>query len=120
MADGRLTFGHAKVLAGFADDPAKQDKLARAVLESGLSVRALEALAGGGRPGAGGAATTAKAETKSQHVQDLERRLTERLGVRVRIRPGRKKNRGKLVIDYYSLEDFDRLLEAFGLSELEA
>jgi len=110
---GSLSFGHAKVLAGLAGDAARQTRLARAVVAKGLSVRQLEDLV--------------KAETergpakegqthieKSRYLSDVERQLSERVGTKVMIRPGRGKHSGRIVIEYYSLEDFDRVIEALG------
>jgi ParB family chromosome partitioning protein len=45
-------------------------------------------------------------------MEDLEGRLRERLGTRVRIQE--RGGRGKMVIDFYSREDFDRILEILG------
>ena len=50
---------------------------------------------------------------------DLEGQLTEAIGARVHIRPGRGKHSGRIVIEYHGLEDFDRIAAAFGL-ELES
>jgi len=33
----------------------------------------------------------------------------------VAVRPGRSKNAGRIVIDYYSLEDFDRISGTLGV-----
>ncbi len=38
------------------------------------------------------------------------------IGTRVRIHPGRAKNTGRIVIDFYSLDDFDRISGDLGLS----
>ena len=57
---------------------------------------------------------------KPPYILDLEERLTRRLGTRVSIHPGRAKNTGKIVVDYYSLEDFDRIGSALGLAESDA
>ena len=44
------------------------------------------------------------------HVAELERQLQTALGTRVSIRTnGRKMHRGKIIIEFYSLDDFDRI-----------
>jgi hypothetical protein len=59
-------------------------------------------------------AAAKKGTTKTQHVQDLERQLTQSIGTRISIRPGRAKNTGRIMIEYYSLEDFYRITESLG------
>jgi len=39
-----------------------------------------------------------------------------RRGTRVLIQPGRAKNTGRISVDYYSLDDFDRISAALGLT----
>ena len=46
------------------------------------------------------------------NAKDAERELERSLGVRARIYD--RKGKGKVVLEYKSLEDFDRILEAFG------
>ncbi len=51
-----------------------------------------------------------KAADKSPEIRTLETDLQHLLGTKVELRTG-KQNRGSLVIHYYSLDDFDRILE---------
>ncbi len=107
----QLSLGHAKTLLAITNLP-KRHHLATLAVRRGWSVRDLErqvAAAGrrAGPPPAPGPASPA-------HHQDLERRLSEHLGTRVVIQQGRKKNRGRLVIEFYSLDQFDGLLERLG------
>jgi len=118
IASGALSFGHAKVLATHAADPQKQIDLARKVVDEGLSVRHLELLASlrppGSSPGAEPADNSAPTGRKSQHIVDLERQISRTIGTRVTIWPRRTKNRGRIVLEYNSLDDFDRITEALG------
>jgi len=113
VRDGELTFGHAKVLAGLVNNPDRQTKLAKKVVAKGLSVRNLEQLVAG-------TATQIPlsqkktAITKSAYIRNLEEQLTHSVGTRVQVKPGRKKNTGSIVIDYYSLDDFDRIAGSLG------
>lgn len=112
LRKGELTFGHAKVLAGLVNQPEKQAKLARKIVAKGLSVRNLEQLvAGAGQPQE---TTTKVSAAKPAYLRDLEEQLTHSVGTRVHVKPGRKKNTGKIVIDYYNLDDFDRISSALG------
>jgi ParB family chromosome partitioning protein len=114
---GRLTFGHAKVLASLAGNAARQDRLAQRVISRGLSVRKLEELVKQDK-GEGAAEPDSDKQGQSSrpaYIVDLERQLAEAVGTRVSIRPGRRPHTGRVVIEYYSLEDFDRIVETFGL-----
>jgi ParB family chromosome partitioning protein len=46
------------------------------------------------------------------NLREAERRLEQVLGTRVRIKD--RKGRGKVMIEYHTLDDFDRILEALG------
>jgi ParB family chromosome partitioning protein len=118
VARGILSAGHAKVLVGVTD-AARQDLLANQTVSEGLSVRRLEELvnvvlaapAGGVVEVAG---HTRALTAKSPHVVELEQQLSHKLGTKVRIFPSKKKNTGKIVIQYFSLDEFDRMVEKFG------
>jgi ParB family chromosome partitioning protein len=122
VSRGILSAGHAKVLAGVTD-PAMQDALANRAVTEGLSVRKLEEAvnappavisAGEGGPEmtevAGHTRTLA---AKSPHVIELEQDLSRKLGTKLRIFPSKKKNTGKIMIQYFSLDEFDRIVERF-------
>ncbi|MBI4844781.1 MAG: ParB/RepB/Spo0J family partition protein [Nitrospirae bacterium] len=104
IAEGSLSMGHAKALLQI-DDPAAQTAAAKKIIQNGLSVREAEAL---GRK-------TSKTRPRPKPGRDpqiasLEEKLIQSLGTKVRlIHKGKK--RGKIEIEYYSLEELDRLLE---------
>ena len=50
------------------------------------------------------------------HLDDVERRLGEHLGTKVRIQPGRTKGSGKLVIEFFTHDQFEGLLERLGFA----
>ena len=50
----------------------------------------------------------------SAHVQDLEKSFARHLGMRVQIRPSAAKGKGRVVIHYASLDQFDTLLSRLG------
>lgn len=97
---GTLSAGHARALLGAADP----ERLATIVAAKGLSVRQTEALA---------AATprdpsARRAAARDPDLAALERRLTERLGLKVAIRPDGKG--GQVTITYRDLDQLDGLL----------
>jgi ParB family chromosome partitioning protein len=121
LAEGTLSFGHAKLLASLNGNLPKQLRLARKVAKTGLSVRQLEAILAlsSDRPIGSIVTGTARGAGKPPYLRDLEDRLSQKLGTRVLIQPGRAKHSGRIAIDYYSLEDFDRISAILGL-EAEA
>jgi ParB family chromosome partitioning protein len=121
VAAGELTFGHAKVLASVPAAGGVQVGLARRAAREQLSVRDLERLAKAAAEGAGGEAETGRRppETRTAYVREVERQLSAAVGTKVLIRPGRGRHRGRIVIEYYSLDDFDRLVKLLG-AEIES
>jgi ParB family chromosome partitioning protein len=112
---GGLSFGHAKVIAGIVGNTALQLELAMRAQKEDLSVRQLEGLVSVNQA-AGQASVAAKVpRTKPPYVLDLQEQLTQAVGTRVAIVQGRSKNAGRIVIDYYSLDDFDRIAACLGL-----
>lgn len=113
VATESLGIGHAKVLLGVSDTHS-QILLAERVVAEDWSVRQLEgavaALKKGEKP-------APKVKMARPAVQDLEERLSTAIGTRVQIKEGRKRHAGRLVIDYYSLDDFQRIVARLGLVE---
>jgi ParB family transcriptional regulator, chromosome partitioning protein len=114
LLTGRLSFGHAKVLAGLAGRPAIQLALAGKAAARNLSVRQLEALVATENSAPGQAQQPTRRNTKQPYILDLEQQLTQTIGTRVTIRTGRAKNTGGITIEFYSLDDFDRITRALG------
>jgi ParB family chromosome partitioning protein len=111
VMEGRLSLGHAKVLAGVADI-LEQERLANLVVAQELSVRNLERLVQGADAPAGPAKAPA---APSAHLQDLEKSLSRQLGMRVQVRATAKKSKGRLILHYASLDQFDELLGRLGV-----
>ena len=99
--NGSLSAGHAKAILTI-DGRANQIDAARKIIKKGLSVREAESLSGKtSRP--------PKVKSKDPQISSLEEKLIKNLGTKVRIL--NKGKRGKIEIEYYSLEELDRLLE---------
>ena len=60
--------------------------------------------------------STAFAEDDAQRRarEELEKQLAEYLGTRVKLQLGRKKGSGRLVLDFYTLDQFDGLMQKIG------
>ena len=105
ISKGLVSTGHAKAILGLnADD--ERLRVANLVVKKGLSVRETEQIVS--RRSFGRRREEAK---KDNNITDIEARLQHALGTRVRISHGKK--RGTIVIEYYSAEDFNRLVGIF-------
>lgn len=111
VREGQLSAGHARVLAGL-DREADKVALARETLAKGYSVRQLEQLAALRREAEshGQAAHKVKnARPLPPELKELEGRVRETLGMRATLSGNAKK--GKIVLQYYSQEELERLYE---------
>jgi ParB family transcriptional regulator, chromosome partitioning protein len=111
---GQLSFGHAKVLAGLAGREGIQLALAGKAAARNLSVRQLEALVTAENSSDTNASPNKRRGNKAPYILDLEQQLTHAVGTRVTIRTGRAKDTGGITIEFYSLDDFDRITSALG------
>ncbi len=102
---GRLSFGHGKALLSLESVP-QQIRLTQMVLSNSLSVRELEVHIARTKPVRRMGARIPK--SKDPHVVDLEKRLQQNLGTRVKIVEGKK--RGRIQIEYFSPQDRERIL----------
>jgi ParB family chromosome partitioning protein len=107
VSRGTLAMGHARAILGIGDVQ-EQRRLARRIEKEGLSVRHVEKyVADYHKPGT--EATSLPHTPKPPHIRDLEDRLRMALGTRVTIFDN--SGRGKIVIDFFSPDDFDRVLQ---------
>lgn len=115
LADGRLSAGHARALIP-TDDPLK---LARIVVEKGLSVRETEKLAKSG-PEKPRAARAEVAADKDADTRALEQDLSANLGMKVAVKHDTNKESGTISISYKSLDQLDELCRMLSLSPADA
>lgn len=113
---GRLSMGHARCLLGVRSE-IEQERLAQASIQNELSVRALEEIVRRKRSkeSTSGQPQVVDERPRSAHLLDLQRRFEEALKTKVLIQEGRRKGRGRIVIEYYSLDDFDRISAQLGV-----
>jgi ParB family chromosome partitioning protein len=107
VAAGVLSAGHARALLGVADGEA-QDRLASRVVAEGISVRALEEIVALGDHVEDAPAAPRRRTPTSPALLDLADRLSDLFETRVKVDLGRSK--GKITIEYASLEDLDRII----------
>jgi len=116
VRENRLSVGHAKVILGLTDE--KQQKLAtERIIKEALNVRQTEGLVAklqtresrhGVKPG------VITPLPKDANVADLENRLRERCGTRVRLRY--KQGKGAIEISFFSDDELERILQILGVS----
>lgn len=115
ISSTKISTGHAKVLLMLKDGE-QQKNACNEVLRKGLTVRATEKLVNGilhppppkPEPGPG-------TDSVQQAIDAVEQRLMRHLTTNVSIRHTDKK--GKVEIDYYGVEDLNRILSLVGLEE---
>jgi ParB family chromosome partitioning protein len=105
LIDGRMSMGHARVLAGLAGKD-EQMALRDLILRRGLSVRQVEELA---KRQERASKSSPKSRELDDYIQSLAENLKRHLGTKVEIR--KKGKQGRIVIHFYSDEELDRLLE---------
>ena len=110
VAEGRLSAGHARALLG-TPDRAFQEALARKAAHEQLSVRAVEDAVRqrnqfGSQDGEGRSRPTSH-KLRPPGILELEELLADRLSTKVRVDMGA--NRGKVIIEFATLEDLERI-----------
>jgi ParB family chromosome partitioning protein len=105
LENGKLEMGHARALLTLNKND--QDALAAQIAAKELSVRQAEALVRGRqkKPEPG----RQRKPQISADIRDLQEELSERLGSKVMVRDSG--GRGKIVIEYHSLDELDGILE---------
>lgn len=109
LTAGRLTAGHGRALLGLQGNPL-QPRLARRAADESLSVRELEELVR--RYQSMSASTTSRGASAPQRppaATEAQRLLADHLQTRVRIEMGKRK--GRIVLDFVSPEELQRLTE---------
>jgi len=113
LSDGQLTMGHARAILALPTDELRR-KLANRALAGRLSVREVERLVRRYLTGTSQSRTTIR--SKPPHILDLERKLSSQLATKVNIETRKNGQRGKIVIEFYSLDEFDNITERIGLA----
>jgi ParB family chromosome partitioning protein len=114
VADGSLSMGHARALLALPS-PSEQAAVARKAIAEGLSVRQVEQIAAARADRAGRGAPAKKEAAKDPNLTQIEDDLRRRLGTKVQLRSG-DNGRGRIEIEYFGLDELDRLLALLGKS----
>ncbi len=108
LEHGDLEMGHGRAMLTLP--PEQQMQVARQVVAKSLSVRQTEALVRRIQQEAGSSKATSRSGALDPNIRALQDNLAERLGARVSIDHGQR-GKGKLVIEYGSLDELDGILE---------
>jgi ParB family transcriptional regulator, chromosome partitioning protein len=105
----KIGMGHARALLAITNMEQRR-ALGHECIAAGWSVREIDRRAR--RASAQSEETpVARPATRQLHMKDLERQLSEHLGTKVELRPGKAKGSGRLIISFFTFEEFDGLLE---------
>lgn len=126
IAGGRLGFAHGRALAGVSGE-GDRARLAAAAADEGWSARRLEqevaGITSGDRSrerdgvessGSGGATGEDGPSRARAVLDDMEKQLGEHLGTRVSLKTDRSGRRGSVTISFFSLDEFDGILDRLG------
>ena len=109
LGEGRITAAHGRALLSL-DDPEGQTALAQRIAAEGLSVRQTEELVrtySGQQKQVGGA--VAERPARDAKLMQIEEALGDALGTRVRVQ--RAKRKGKIIIEFGSKGDLERIVD---------
>lgn len=112
VIDEMISTGHARALLGI-EDPEKQYEIAQNVFDQKLSVREVEKLVknlGKESEKKVGPKNSKDLEQYQVHFAKYANKISEKLGVKVDVSL-KDKNKGKVEIDFYSNEDFERIFD---------
>jgi ParB family transcriptional regulator, chromosome partitioning protein len=112
VQQGTLTAGHARALVGRDD----AEQLAQQIIDQDLNVREVEALVQ--RPiGSEGSSGMRKIREKDADLLAVERRISERLGLKLEIKRGSGES-GLLVIKFNNFDQLSHIEQAIGSDQL--
>jgi len=109
LQSGRISTGHARAILGI-DQPDIQRRIARRVIEQGLSVRATEQLVklAGVRTGQP-MAKQPKAQEADPNIRAAENKLRRHFGTKVRIIQSSSSSSGRIEFEFYNQTDLNRI-----------
>jgi ParB family chromosome partitioning protein len=113
LIDGRLSMGHARAILALPTDELRR-KLANRAMAGRLSVREVERLVRKYLAGTGQVKPAIR--EKPPHILDIENKLASQLGTKVSIETRKSGQRGKVIIEFYSIDEFDGIMERIGLA----
>jgi ParB family transcriptional regulator, chromosome partitioning protein len=116
VAAGVLSAGHARALLALEGGPEKQEELAARIIAEGMSVRATEeAVTLANRDGNTAPPAPRRKPIQMPGLQDVAERLSSAFDTRVTVSLGKRK--GKIVVEFGSVDDLQRIVEIMSAEE---
>lgn len=113
LAESSLSMGHARAILALPTDELRR-KLANRAMAGRLSVREVERLVRKYLAGTGQVKTTLR--SKPPHIIDIENKMASQLGTKVSIETRKNGQRGRVIIEFYSLDEFDGIMDRIGVA----
>ena len=113
LAKNQINMGHARAILALPTDELRR-KLANRAMAGRLSVREVERLVRKYLAGTGQVKSTVR--SKPPHILDIENKLAGQLGTKVSIETRKSGQRGRVIIEFYSLDEFDGIMERIGMA----
>jgi len=107
----KISMGHARALIALPNERI-QLRLYEKIIDGGLSVRKVEDIARAAQQPKKKSGPHKENNSVSASIQSLEERLRQALGTKVKVKT-KGSGRGEIIVEYYSLDDFDRLMDLF-------
>jgi ParB family transcriptional regulator, chromosome partitioning protein len=107
----KISMGHARALISLPNERA-QMRVFEKIVDGGLSVRKVEDIVRAAQQPKKKSGPHKGSADGSSSIQNLETQLRQALGTKVKVRT-KGQGRGEIVVEYYSLDDFDRLMDLF-------
>jgi ParB family chromosome partitioning protein len=108
IKNGRISFGHGRALLELSDSNL-QRRLVQDIISKSWSVRELESIIKTSRPRLTTSRMRVRISTSDPLTKIMEEQLQQALATKVRI--AKKKKRGHIVVEFYSQEDLERLVQ---------
>ncbi|MCJ7688001.1 MAG: ParB/RepB/Spo0J family partition protein, partial [Clostridiaceae bacterium] len=110
IIDGVISEGHGRAILGI-NDKQIQYEIAQMVIDDSLNVRQTEKVV---KNFDGDKKVEVFQKQNNIYYKDVLNKLEDHFGTKVFIN-SKNKNKGKIEIEYYSEEDFERILEVFNI-----
>ncbi len=109
LRKGKISMGHARAIVTIPGEKG-QLRVYDKIVHEGLSVRKVEELARKSGNKSGGTKKRSGDSSSPSGIQSIEEQLRQALGTKVLVK-AKGSGKGDIVIEFYSLDEFDRLLE---------
>ena len=111
ILEQKISEGHGRAVLTLPTED-YQIRLAERIVAEGLSVRQVEEIV---RKKGYQKRPAKRARVLDAQIVDLETKIQQKLGTQARVIAGKNKNKGRIEIKYFSLDDLDRILDGMGV-----